>query len=140
LLAKIVAGVDDELDALADGLSDPLDLRAFVDPKLSGRGLLHWVSWFDPWLMGCDLCPDHWPLGVDGREISDNIWELDLSTDWSPIQRAITANHQYQEQMWLPWQLRQAYAAYEQCNDSAVLYYGRAIVGSCISDASSPGG
>jgi hypothetical protein len=90
--------------------------------------------------MGNDLCPEHWRLGVGGQDKPNGIWELDLSADWSIIERTIGAGRQYQEQAWLPWQLWQAYTAFRFCNDRSVLYYGRAILGAALGDDELLGG
>ena len=87
-----------------------------------------------------DLLPSDWHLGVPGIEFREGIWKLDLSADWSTVKKVIEAKHQWDEQAWLPWQLWQAYVAFKQCNDRAVLYYGREVVGSVVGDDELLGG
>ncbi|MEM1109475.1 MAG: hypothetical protein AAGH99_12385 [Planctomycetota bacterium] len=134
ILTKIMPGVDIDLDTQASTLSDALDLRRFIDPNFTGRGLLHWASWYDPWLMFNDLCPDHWSYGIYGAKVANEVWQLDLSRGWSIVERACNVDQQWQEQSQLLQNLWWAYSAFQSRNRRAVLYYGRSVFGGILSD------
>lgn len=134
LIAKIYPTADAKLDALATNLHKATDLYRLIDPTLSGRGLLHWACWYDPWLMGCDVEPDSWRLELSTHKIAEGLWTLSLTDDWSGVESALREEHQYQEQDWLPWQLWQAYSAFDQDNHRAKLFYGRAVLGGNLCD------
>lgn len=133
-IAKVFPGVADDLDQAVSELRGAAGLASLVHASNSGRGLLHWATWLDPWLMGIDLNPDHWALGIGGKSLGPDLWELPLDADWAGVERAMGKKHQYVEQFWLPWQLWQGFTAYQAQNGVSRLLYGRAVVGASLGD------
>ena len=131
-IAKVFPGVAPDLDHAVSELSVDSDLAPLVRASESGRGLLHWACWFDPWLMGIDLSPEHWSLGVRGDPLGPDLWELPLETDWSGVKSAVGKNHQYAEQGWLAWQLWQGFTAFQFKNGASRLFYSRTVLGTSL--------
>ncbi|MEM6553300.1 MAG: hypothetical protein AAF750_14380 [Planctomycetota bacterium] len=135
-LAKTFPGASPEIDRIVHELEKPSDLQRFVAGSHDGRGLLHYACWYDPWLMSDDLDPEHWPFDIKAKIIRNHeVWELGLTQNWESIKRASHRKQQFQEQAWMPYQLLEAYTAYQDHNGTARLFYARKRLGTSMDDS-----
>ena len=135
-IAKIYPGVNASIDVIAENLSTAAGIRKFTSKDWGGRGLLYWASWYDPWLVGADLFPEHSKiLGPDAKPLGEGVWELSLKRMSPEVKSIKQSTLQYAEQEWLKWQISQAYLAYESHNENARLFFGREVHGASLDDS-----
>ncbi|GEM_PF-6170462 len=133
VIAKVLRGADSTVDSLITSLSCVRDLNNLVARTQSGRGLLYWLSYYDPWLMGNDL--DLRGLQLDTEPIAADVLEIKLAEPaWNKIQQALTERQQWPEQEWLARHLWQAFNAFQNWNPKARLFFGREVLGPSLDD------
>jgi hypothetical protein len=136
VIAKILPGLDAEIDAVVDRLAEVRDLFGLVVNARSGRGILYWGCWYDPWLMGDNLNPEDWRWKLAAKSVTGGVWRLSLNEgDWTSVQRDAGGKVQFHEQRWIAWHLSQAFQSFGACNDRAQLYYAREVLGASLTDA-----
>jgi hypothetical protein len=134
VIAKVCLSVDPVVDALIERLSSARDLNDLMASTQSGRGLLHWASYYDPWLMGDDL--DLQGLHLQTQPVAEGVVEISLVDQaWAKVQEAISERHQWAEQDWLIWHLWQAFGAFRDSNAAARLFFGREVLGASLDDS-----
>ncbi|MEL7088369.1 MAG: hypothetical protein AAGL98_08010 [Planctomycetota bacterium] len=133
-IAKIHPGSDEAIDRIVENLKNAQSLNQLVESERSGRGLIHWACWYDPWLMGNDLNPEHCNFQINAIKIGDHVWELSLKSGWDNVIRE-SESPDYAEQNWLRWHLWQTYKAFEYKNDNARVFYGRSVHGASLDDS-----
>ena len=134
VLAKVCVGVDATVDGIIERLSAVRDLNDLVGSTQSGRGLLHWASYYDAWLMINDL--DLKNLHLETKPVTTGVVEINLAEDtWGAVERALSAKHHWSEQDGLVWHLWQAFDAFRQSNSGARLFFGREVLGASLDDS-----
>jgi len=134
VIAKVCVGVDPTVDTLIKRLSSIRDLFDLVASTQSGRGLLYWASYYDPWLMGDDL--DLTALQLRTEPVAGTIVEVGLAEDtWARVNVTLLEKHQWPEQDWLVWQFWQAFDMYREFNSAARMFFGRDVLGASLSDS-----
>ena len=135
VIAKIISHVDAGVDSVIGRIRKARDLYGLVSDSQSGRGLLYWASWYDPWLMGDDLNPEKWRWTLSATGIANGVWRLSLTEgNWSAIQHDAKHESQFEEQHWLCCNLSTAFESYRAHNDRAHLYFGRDVMGPSLDD------
>ena len=133
VLAKVCVGVDAGVDGIIERLSGVRDLCGLEAATQSGRGLLHWASYYDAWLLGDDL--DLKKL-LHTEAVAPGVVEISLAEEtWRAVERAILRKHELSEKGWLVWHLWQAFNAFRQWNASARLLFGREVLGVSLDDS-----
>jgi hypothetical protein len=139
VLAKVIVGVDATVDGIIERISTVRDLNDLVGSAQSGRGLLHWASYYDAWLMGDDL--DLKNLQLQTEPVAPGIVEISLAEEtWGGVERALSPKHQWSEQDGLVWHLWQAFDVFRQSNSGARLFFGREVLGASLDDSEVLGG
>lgn len=134
VLAKVCVGVEAAVDRIVERLSAVRDLNALVGPAQSGRGVLYWASYYDPWLMGDDLGLKK--LQLPTEPIAPGIVEISLTEEtWATVEKALSAKHPWSEQAWLVWHLWQAFEVFRPSNAHTRLFFGREVLGASLDDA-----
>lgn len=135
VVSKVYPGADSNLDSIVANAVRSRDLLSLVEPSSTGRGLLYWASWYDPWLTFKDVCPDDWGLPLKSQQVGEGLWTISLSEGkWSAIKPGKVGNRQWMEGRWLVWQLRQAWESFRDWNEASVLLYGREVLGNSLDD------
>jgi hypothetical protein len=135
IIAKLLPGIDTHVDAIISSLQNVRDLFGLVSNSQSGRALLYWACWYDPWLMGDDLDPEDWRWALSAKPVINGIWRLSLTEgNWKAIQSDASHETHFEEQHWLCWQLSSAFESHRAQNDKAHLYFGRDVMGASLGD------
>jgi hypothetical protein len=134
VISKILPGADSIVDSLIARLSNARDLNELVAATQSGRGLLYWISYYDPWLMGDDL--DLQKLELQTQPIAADLIEISLAeSTWAKVNQMLSQRQQWPEQEWLVWHLWQAFRAFQSWNSNARLFFGREVLGTSLDDS-----
>lgn len=135
VIAKIIPNIDPAVDAVIQRLRSPRDLFDLTSDSQSGRGLLYWASWYDPWLMGNDLAPENWRWALTAKSIANGVWSLSLTEGkWGSVQNDAASETQFEEQHWLCLHLSYAFESYRDQNGIAHLYFAREVMGASLDD------
>jgi hypothetical protein len=134
VISKILPGADSIVDSLIARLSNARDLNELVAATQSGRGLLYWISYYDPWLMGDDL--DLQKLELQTQPIAADLIEISLAeSTWAKVNQMLSQRQQWPKQEWLVWHLWQAFRAFQSWNSNARLFFGREVLGTSLDDS-----
>ena len=132
-ITKFVLGIDSGLDAVFKRIQGPEQLTALVSPQATGRGLLYWASYLDPWLT-FDLFQTE-TLGIPTSDVCDGVISLDLlSPKWNPLLSDSLAQSEWEEQDWLLYHLRAGFESFQDENTRATLLLGRQVLGASLGD------
>lgn len=133
-ITKIIQGIDEELDSALDSVNNALDLSKFVGTQHSGKGMLYWACFYDPWLTG-----DRFDLnrfGIDSKGFYGDLFNIDLrSPGWQSLPRDSNIGAGEDEERWLLQHLHEAYNTFSFENSRANLIMGRYILGGSLDDS-----